>query len=106
MPYNRREYYKISLVSGRNRAEYADKVIDIERNALLFATPKIPYNWRPQDEFQSGFFCIFTAEFLLPSKSGIVLDDLPLFRPGGYPVFQLSDADTTKIQYIFDKIIS
>ena len=29
MPYNRRAYYKISLISGRNRAEYADKVIDI-----------------------------------------------------------------------------
>ena len=26
MPYNRRAYYKISLISGRNKAEYADKV--------------------------------------------------------------------------------
>ncbi|MBC7450437.1 MAG: AraC family transcriptional regulator, partial [Cytophagales bacterium] len=32
MPYNRRAYYKISLISGRNKAEYADKVIDIENN--------------------------------------------------------------------------
>jgi hypothetical protein len=45
MPYNRRAYYKISLVSGRNKAEYADKIIDIDKNALLFATPRIPYNW-------------------------------------------------------------
>ncbi len=46
MPYNRRAYYKISLISGRNRAEYADKVIEIGKNALLFATPKVPYHWR------------------------------------------------------------
>src|SRR5215217_9688683 len=59
MPYNRRAYYKISWVSGRNKAEYADKVIDIEKNALLFATPRIPYHWLPQDEEQSGYFCIF-----------------------------------------------
>src|ERR1700760_3418339 len=39
MPYNRRAYYKISLVLGRNVAEYADKVIPIEKSALLFATP-------------------------------------------------------------------
>jgi len=26
MPYNRRSYYKISLVEGRNKAEFADKV--------------------------------------------------------------------------------
>src|SRR5213596_947435 len=53
MPYNRRMYYKISLISGRNKAEYADKVIDIEKNALLFATPKVPYHWLPQDWDQS-----------------------------------------------------
>ena len=40
MPYNRRAYYKISLINGKNKAEYADKVIDIDRHALLFATPK------------------------------------------------------------------
>src|SRR6266480_4019763 len=60
MPYSRRDYYKISLIRGKNRAEYADKVIDIEENALLFATPKIPYRWVPQDADQQGFFCIFT----------------------------------------------
>ena len=45
MPYNRRTYYKISLIRGKNRAEYADKVININTNALLFATPKVPYHW-------------------------------------------------------------
>lgn len=42
MPYDRRAYYKISLIRGRSRAEYADKVIDIAQHALLFATPKVP----------------------------------------------------------------
>lgn len=104
MPYNRRAYYKISLVSGRNKAEYADKVIDIEKNALLFATPKIPYNWVPQDDAQAGYFCIFTTDFLLPSKSGVILDELPIFRPGCYPVFQLSDKEAGDIDIIFKKM--
>lgn len=104
MPYNRRAYYKISLISGRNRAEYADKVIDIERNALLFATPKVPYHWLPQDTNQSGHFCIFTDEFLMPAKSGVVLDDLPIYRPGGYPVFQLTDDDAHEIGLLFGKM--
>jgi hypothetical protein len=38
MPYSRRAYYKISLIRGRNRAEYADKVIDVKKNALLLPT--------------------------------------------------------------------
>ena len=104
MPYDRRAYYKISLISGRNRAEYADKVIDIEKNALLFATPKVPYHWLPQDTSQAGCFCIFTAEFLLPAKSGVVLDDLPIFQAGGYPVFEVSDEECAQIKAIFDKI--
>lgn len=104
MPYNRRAYYKISLINGRNKAEYADKVIDIETTALLFATPKIPYHWLPQDDAQSGYFCIFTPDFLVPAKSGVVLDELPLFKPGGYPVFQLVNEQSDELLYIFRKM--
>ena len=104
MPYNRRDYYKISFISGRNRAEYADKVIEIEKNALLFGTPKVPYHWLPQDLDQSGYFCVFTDEFLIPAKSGVVLDDLPIFKVGGYPVFQLSEDETAEIASIFKKM--
>jgi AraC family transcriptional regulator, transcriptional activator of pobA len=104
MPYNRRAYYKISLIKGRNKAEYADKVIEIEKNALLFATPKVPYHWLPQDIHQAGYFCIFTDEFLIHSKSGVILDDLPIFRVGGYPVFQLTDAEAEDLHVIFKKM--
>ena len=104
MPYNRRAYYKISMIRGRNQAEYADKVINIEKNALLFATPKIPYNYVPLDEDQSGLFCIFTPEFLVQSKSGVALDDLPIFQPGGYPIFQVSDEQAEEISAILIKM--
>lgn len=104
MPYNRRAYYKISLIRGRNKAEYADKVIDVKRNALLFATPKVPYHWVPQDENQSGSFCVFTDEFLIKNKSGIVLDELPIFKPGGYPVFEITDEEAEEIGLIFRKM--
>lgn len=102
MPYNRRAYYKISLIKGRNRAEYADKIIEIDRQALLFATPKIPYNYIPQDTNQTGQFCVFTDEFL--NKSGIVLNELPIFAPDGFPVFQLSDEQIAEVEFIFSKI--
>ena len=104
MPYNRRAYYKISMIRGRNKAEYADKVIPIEKNALLFATPKIPYNYVPLDEHQSGLFCIFTPEFLVQTKSGIVLDELPIYQPGGYPIFQVSDEQAEEISAILIKM--
>lgn len=104
MPYSRRAYYKISWLRGKSRAEYADKVIDIEQNALLFATPKIPYHWVPADSDQTGMFCIFTDDFLSTRKSGVVLEELPIFQPGQFPVFQLCDQELAEIEYIFRKM--
>lgn len=104
MPYNRRAYFKISLIIGKNTAEYADKVIQIEKNALLFATPKVPYHYVPADLIQSGYFCIFTDEFMSRNKSGVVLDELPIFKPGGYPVFEISDQDRADLAAIFEKM--
>ena len=104
MPYDRRAFYKISLIKGKNRAEYADKIIEIEKHALLFATPKIPYNYVPKDTNQSGQFCVFTDEFLSKNKSGIDLNELPIFATDGYPVFQLSDEEVSEVELIFNKI--
>lgn len=104
MPYNRRAYYKISLIRGRNRAEYADKVLEIKGNALLFATPRVPYHWVPQDEDQHGSFCVFTEDFMIKSKSGVSLDDLPIFKPGNFPVFELSDEEANDLALIFSKM--
>ncbi len=104
MPYSRRDYYKISWLRGKSRAEFADKVIDVEQNALMFATPKIPYHWIPVDDDQTGMFCIFTPDFLSQGKSGVALEELPIFQPGQLPVFHLSGPEITEIEYIFKKM--
>lgn len=104
MPYNRRSYYKISLIRGHNKAEYADKTIEITSNALLFATPKVPYHYVPQDDNQAGNFCIFTEEFFIKNTNGVVLDDLPIFKSGGYPVFKITDEEAEEISLIYKKM--
>ncbi|WP_262148070.1 helix-turn-helix domain-containing protein [Chryseobacterium foetidum] len=106
MPYNRRKYYKISLIRGKNRAEYADKVISIEKNALLFATPKVPYHYVPEDENQAGSFCVFTEDFFLKNLSHSNLQELPIFQPGNTPVFEIDDNLADEIQILFNKIKS
>lgn len=104
MPYSRRAYYKIAWLRGKSRAEYADKVVDIDQNALLFATPRIPYHWIPADANQTGMFCIFTPEFLLPRKSGVLLEALPIYQPGQLPIFQLDETARAEVEYIFRKM--
>ena len=106
MPYNRRSYYKISLIKGKYKLEYADKLMELENYTLLFATPKVPYHYIPQSEDQSGYFCIFTDEFLIKNKSGVALDDLPIFKPGGYPVFQISEEQFREFSFIYKKMFT
>ena len=104
MTYNRRLYYKISLVKGKNLVEYADKTVLIEKQGILFATPKIPYRYTPQDKEQSGFFCVFTKEFLSKSKTGLLIDELPIYRTESDFVYQLNDEQYKEMEVIFKKM--
>lgn len=104
MPYNRRTYYKISLIKGRNRVEYADKVLNIEDHAVLFATPRIPYRYVPLDENQDGHFCVFTADFMPKTKTGFELEKLPIFSPQSDFVFQISLEQFRDIEMMFSKM--
>lgn len=104
MPYNRRKYYKISLIRGKNRAEYADKIISIEKNALLFATPKVPYHWVPEDAQQSGSFCVFTEDFFIKESTYGSLENLPIFQPGVVPIFEIDNELADEIELLFKKV--
>jgi AraC family transcriptional regulator, transcriptional activator of pobA len=104
MTYNRRLYYKISLIKGKNLVEYADKTVMIERQGILFATPKIPYRYTPQNKKQSGFFCVFTKEFLSKSKTGLIIDDLPIYQHNSDFVYQLNDEQYHEMEIIFKKM--
>jgi AraC family transcriptional regulator, transcriptional activator of pobA len=104
MTYNRRMYYKISLIKGKNLVEYADKTVFIEKQGILFATPKIPYRYTPQNQEQSGFFCVFTKEFLSKSKTGLLIDELPIYQPNSDFVYQLNDKQYLEMEVIFKKM--
>ncbi len=104
MTYNRRLYYKISLIKGKNLVEYADKTVMIEKQGILFATPKIPYRYTPQHKKQSGFFCVFTKDFLSKSKTGLIIDDLPIYQHNSDFVYQLNEEQYLEIEKIFKKM--
>lgn len=104
MPYNRRTYYKISLIKGKNKVEYADRVVDIDAYGVLFATPKIPYRYTPQDTNQQGHFCIFTKDFLTRAKTGLVIDELPVFKSGSQFVYSITESQYLQLSSVFEKM--
>ncbi len=104
MPYSRRTYYKISLINGKNKVEYADKVIDIDGAAILFSTPRIPYRYIPQDHNQKGHFCIFTRDFLTKPLTGMVVDDMPIFSPQSPFVYSIDEQQYELFNSIFERM--
>lgn len=104
MPYNKRTYYKISLISGKNKVEYADRTIEVNEYGVLFATPKIPYNYTPLDNKQAGHFCVFTKEFLAKSKIGLEIDNLPIFTNQSDFVYQITVEQFEQVNTLFGKM--
>lgn len=103
MPYSRKDYYKISLISGENTVHYADKTLRVKDNMLLFANPQIPYNWEPLSEDKTGAFCVFTEAFFEDFGS---FKDYPLFQTNGTPILSLNDEEFQQIQQIYKKMFT
>ena len=57
--YTRRDYYKVTMIRGKNLYHYADKSIEVDGTALVFFNPKVPYTFESLTEEKTGFFCIF-----------------------------------------------
>lgn len=100
-PYSRRDFFKISLIVGRNCVHYADKSLDIEKQALFFANPQIPYSWEQIDEQQTGFFCVFTEAFFHQFGN---LKEYPAFKPNGTPIFVIDDDAVKHVSTIYNKM--
>ncbi|MDF2852807.1 MAG: helix-turn-helix protein [Sphingobacterium multivorum] len=99
--YSRKDYFKITLIIGRNRIHYADKVIEIKKQALFFTNPQIPYKFEWIDDYKAGFFCVFTASFFHHFGS---LNDYEVFKTNVLPVFELTDEQLEDIKQIYIKM--
>ena len=101
VPYTRRDYFKIMLVIGNYRMHYADEAIEIQKQALVFSNPQIPYSCEFTDRIHSGFFCVFTPAFFHEYGN---LNQYAVFQPGGTHAFELTDEQVNKVAGIYKSI--
>ncbi|GAA3933674.1 helix-turn-helix domain-containing protein [Chitinophaga oryziterrae] len=104
--YSRKDFYKISLTSGKYNFHYADRSFDTDGPLLFFGNPRIPYACEVIRPTVDGFACLFTEDFLKLNDRTASLLESPLFKIGGTPVFILNDTQTESIKAIFQKIIA
>jgi len=101
IPFKRRDYFKATLIVGRSKIHYADKVIEIQKQALVFSNPLIPFKWEQMESVREGFFCVFNQDFFQLHGE---LNQYEVFQPQGTHVFELSDEQVVKVTELYKRM--
>lgn len=101
VPYQRRDYYKIMLIIGESKVHFADRVVEVKKQALSFSNPQIPYKWEHLDTVRSGVFCVFNQHFFQQYGN---LSQYAVFQPGGTHVFELTDEQVESVTAIYKRM--
>jgi AraC-like DNA-binding protein len=103
VPYKKRDYFKITLLLGESNIEYADRVIKLNKQALVFSNPLIPYKWKHTNNIRTGYFCVFDQAFFhqhtTPTKYSV-------FQPDGEHIFELSDEQVDLLSKVFERMFN
>ena len=89
------------LVIGNSKVHYADKVVEVQKQALSFSNPQIPYKWEHLDGIRDGFFCVFNQHFFHQYGN---LSQYTVFQPNGTHIFELTDEQVNKTASVFARM--
>jgi AraC family transcriptional regulator, transcriptional activator of pobA len=103
--YARRDFYKITLMRGKNIYHYTDKSVEISGSTLMFFSPHVPYTFHPITEDPGGYFLIFKEAFFT-EKIRESLRDFPMFSiRDSKPFYVLTPEQDDQVSQIFMKML-
>lgn len=105
--YNRRDFFKITLLQGSSIYHYADRSLEVKGSNLLFFSPKVPYTLQKAADTppNTGCFCIFTEAFFREQSLGNP-GELPMFKPGSQPFYALGPDEEQQLLAIYHKMLT
>lgn len=104
--YSRKDFYKISLNTGKYIFHYADRSFETDETILFFGNPHIPYSCEVISPVNVGYASLFTEDFLKLSERSEGLLQSPLFKIGGTPILTINKAKKKDLAAIFEKMIA
>ncbi|WP_051312837.1 helix-turn-helix domain-containing protein [Sporocytophaga myxococcoides] len=104
LPYSRRDYYKIWIIPSEGHLHYANKTIHIDRPAIVFSNPLVPYSFESAGPWGTGYMCIFTDEFFKNGGRQDILQ-LPPFKVGQNTVFFPTESQLPHIHELYEKML-
>lgn len=102
--YNRKDFYKICIITGHNFIQYADKGFDVKGTTLFFGNPMIPYSWENVTQ-GAGYTCLFSETFFKGHERSESLQESPLFKIGGTPIFNVDKEKRQFIEQLFQRML-
>ncbi|GAB4039372.1 response regulator transcription factor [Spirosoma jeollabukense] len=103
--YSRKDFYKICLTTGQSIIHYADRSFEHNDTVLFFGNPHVPYSWETISTTYVGYTCLFSEDFLKLSDRSESLQNSPLFKLSGTPIFMISQQQREFLNTIFQKMI-
>lgn len=103
--YNRKDFYKICLTTGKSKIHYADRSFEQEGTVLFFGNPNIPYSWETISSSYVGYTVLFSEDFFKASDRSESLQHSPLFKIGGTPVLKITEEQRLFLNTLFQKMI-
>ena len=73
---------------------------------LFFANPNVPYSWETISRSYVGYTCLFSEDFYKPSDRTESLQQSPLFKIGGTPIFEITEEKREFLNGIFRNMMA
>jgi len=103
--YSRKDFYKISLLTGDATYYYHDRQYKINPGdyVLVFTNSEIPYRWEIHSGGCNGYSCMFTENFL-PMHKYQRPADWAVFNSDSQSVFRLNTEEKERFEALFLKM--
>ncbi|WP_442591417.1 helix-turn-helix domain-containing protein [Pedobacter sp. AW31-3R] len=104
--YSRKDFYKISLITGHTSYFYQGTEYRLHGDewALVFTNSEVPYRWEVHDGVCKGYACMFTEDFL-PLHTHIRPMDWDVFNGSAQTVFKLDAQKAASFAGLFEKML-
>jgi AraC family transcriptional activator of pobA len=103
---DRRDYYKIVLITGHMIISYGDQTIEMNDTFLFFANPHVPHSIIHHSPDSKGYACLFTQAFVAGRERTELLQNSPLFRIGAMPVIPLNNEQAAFLTGLYKQMLS
>ena len=100
--HSRRNFYKVSLITGESRIHYADHTIETNGTMLLFTNPIIPFFWERTGKSYNGYISVFTDDFFNGLGN---IKRYPVFQSAVSGVIKLSAEEAPPFAHLFSRML-